>query len=201
MAVIGAVPIKPFASSKQRLAGALPPLARSVASKEMAHRTLQCLDLVGADPLVVAADEEVAAWAAEQGWEATVDHGDLNTAAATAVKESVVRGGPWLIVHADLPLLEPSTLIPAMRVLLDQGSVISPSRDGGTTLIGSSLPSFSFAYGPGSFHAHLQRMQPQSPLVLVDIRLGIDLDDPSDLTFAATRVGWVAQLLDTLQEP
>jgi 2-phospho-L-lactate guanylyltransferase len=201
MAVIGAVPIKPFASSKQRLAGALPPLARSVASKEMAHRTLQCLDLVGADPLVMAADEEVAAWAAERGWKALVDSGDLNTAAAAAVKVSVAQGMPWLIVHADLPLLEPSTLIPAIRILLDGGSVISPSRDGGTTLIGSSLPSFRFAYGPGSFHAHLQKMQPESPMVLVDVRLGIDLDDPSDLRFAATRVGWLAQLLDTLHQP
>lgn len=199
MAVMGAVPIKPFASAKHRLAGTLPPAARAAISKEMAHRTLQCLALAGADPLVLAADDEVADWAGEQGWTAFLDRGgDLNGAAHAAVERASVQDVPWMIVHADLPLLEPATLTPAIRTLLSRGSVISPSRDGGTTLLGARVHSFRFAYGPASFQTHLARMRSMDPSVVVDVRLAIDLDDPSDLAFAANRVGWLAQLLDTL---
>lgn len=200
MAVIGAVPVKPFAAAKQRLAESLPASVRQLASMEMAHRTLQCLDLVGANPIVIAADNDVAAWATESGWEVLVDQGDLNSAGRAAVGKAVAEYKPWLILHADLPLLEPSALTPAIRILLNGGSVIAPSRDGGTTLIGSSASRFDFAYGPASFHAHLRSIQAHHPAVLVDLRLAIDLDDPTDLSFAAARVGWLTQLLDTLHD-
>jgi 2-phospho-L-lactate guanylyltransferase len=200
MTVIGAVPIKPFGSSKQRLAAALPLPGRIAVSKEMAYRTLQCLSVAGAQPLVLAANKEVAAWATAKGWDVLVEEGDLNSAAEAAVKRTSVGGDPWMIVHADLPLLEPHAITPAIRELDARGSVICPSQDGGTTVIGSGQMSFRFAYGPSSFHVHLQRLTPLNPLVLVDSRLAIDLDDPSDLEFFATRVGWLAQLLDTLPQ-
>lgn len=198
MTVMGAVPVKPFASSKQRLAESLPARARETISMEMAQRTMQCLDSVGSDPIVIAADEEVATWAVERGWQVVVDRGDLNSAGHTAIEKAASVGKPWLMLHADLPLLSPAALTRAVRILGDGGSVISPSRDGGTSLIGSSARSFSFAYGAASFHAHLQRIQSLDPVVLVDVRLAIDLDDFSDLSFAAARVGWLAELLDTL---
>lgn len=197
--MIAAIPVKPFAAAKQRLASVLPPDAREVISREMAQRTLHCVALAGADPVVLAADDEVEDWAGENGWAALLDRGsDLNRAAQAAVEMASAHEVPWLIVHADLPLLEPATLIPAIRALSNGVPVISPSRDGGTTLIGAASHSFRFSYGSSSFQRHLHEMRTDNPVVLVDARLAIDLDDPSDLAFAASRVGWLAQLLDTL---
>ena len=77
--------------------------------------------------------------------------------------------------------------------------MIAPSRDGGTPAIGASLRTFDFAYGPSSFRRHMRRLAPSDPKVMVDPRLAIDLDDPSDLVVVRQRVPWMATILDSLE--
>ena len=197
MPIVAGVPVKSFAAAKMRLAAAIAADARIALSQEMATRTCALLAKAGARPLVLAADSEVAEWAKALAHEVVLDErSDLNQAAATAV--AAASGQPWLLLHADLPLLDSEILTELLAVVASGRSVIAPSRDGGTPAIGAVLTTFHFGYGSSSFHGHLRRLAPTDPRVLVDPRLAIDLDDPSDLEVVRRRVPWIATILDSL---
>ena len=197
MPIVAGVPVKSFSAAKMRLAAAIAPDARIALSQEMARRTCALLAEAGARPLVLAADTEVARWAQALAHEVVLDEGsDLNQAAATAI--TVASGQPWLLLHADLPLLDSAVLATLLAAVEDGQSVIAPSRDGGTPAIGASVTPFNFGYGPSSFHRHLRRLAPTDPKVLIDPRLAIDLDEPSDLEVVRRRVPWMATILDSL---
>lgn len=197
--VLGAVPIKPFAAAKQRLGAVLSPDLRTSISKELAKRTLRSMRLAGAAPVVLAADDEVAQWGSDSGFEVILDQGsDLDTAAGEAVAEAGRRGMSWLIIHVDLPLLSPELLRPVVAEIARGGAVIAPSADGGNPLLGSDRALFPFAYGPGSFQRHLRLLADTDPLVLVDPGLAVDLDSPGDLTALRRKVPWLAEMTDTL---
>jgi 2-phospho-L-lactate guanylyltransferase len=197
MPIVAGVPVKSFSAAKMRLAAAIAPDARIALSQEMARRTCALLAEAGARPLVLAADTEVARWAKALAHEVVLDeNSDLNQTAATAV--TVASGQPWLLLHADLPLLDSEVLATLLAAVEDGQSVIAPSRDGGTPAIGSSVTTFDFGYGPSSFHRHLRRLAPTDPKVLIDARLAIDLDEPSDLAVVRRGVPWIATILDSL---
>jgi 2-phospho-L-lactate guanylyltransferase len=197
MPIVAGVPVKSFSAAKMRLAAAIAPDARIALSQEMARRTCALLAEARARPLVLAADTEVARWAQALAHEVVLDEGsDLNQAAATAI--TVASGQPWLLLHADLPLLDSEVLATLLAAVEDGQSVIAPSRDGGTPAIASSVTTFDFGYGPSSFHRHLRRLAPTHPKVLIDPRLAIDLDEPSDLEVVRRRVPWMATILDSL---
>ncbi|HUP15468.1 MAG TPA: 2-phospho-L-lactate guanylyltransferase [Acidimicrobiia bacterium] len=197
MPIVAGIPVKSFSAAKMRLAAAIAPEARIALSQEMARRTCTLLAEAGARPLVLAADTEVARWAKALAHEVVLDEGsDLNQAAAAAVR--VASGRPWLLLHADLPLLDSEVLARLLAAVDDGQSVIAPSRDGGTPAIGASATAFEFSYGPSSFHRHLRLLAPSHPMVVVDPRLVIDLDEPSDLEVARRRVPWIATVLDSL---
>jgi 2-phospho-L-lactate guanylyltransferase len=197
MPIVAGVPVKSFSAAKMRLAAAIAPDARIALSQGMATRTCALLAEAGARPLVLAADTEVARWAKGLAHEVVLDeNSDLNQAAAAAI--TVASGQPWLLLHADLPLLDSEVLAALLAAVEDGQSVIAPSRDGGTPAIGASVTTFDFGYGPSSFHRHLRRLAPTDPKVLVDPRLAIDLDEPSDLAVVRRRVPWMASILDSL---
>lgn len=191
MPVLAAIPVKRFYVAKRRLASVLPAKARSRLGQDLACRTLEAVSKAGVEVLALAADTEVASWAREQGWEAMVDSGGgLNGAAGAAAARATAGGRAWLIVHADLPLLQPGDVSAAVEVLENGGSPIAPSSDGGTSLIGGT-GEFEFSYGPASFHRHLARLI--KPRVVVRLALSLDLDDSSDYRAAARTVdgGWL----------
>ena len=197
MSILAGVPVKSFAAAKNRLSTALPPQARVAISQEMARRTCLLLDEAGAQPLVLAADEFVAAWATDLGLDVSLEKGsDLNEAAEAAVARA--SGQPWLLIHADLPMLDRQILVSLVAAVAAGHTVIAPSRDGGTPVIGGSLASLAFSYGPSSYHRHLHRLASSNPTVVVDGRLAIDLDDPTDLKAVRERVPWIAEILDSL---
>jgi 2-phospho-L-lactate guanylyltransferase len=197
MQILAGVPVKSFSIAKNRLASAIAPEARIAISQEMARRTCLLLAEAGMRPLVLAADVEVAKWAEGLAVEVLVDRNlSLDQAAGSAV--SAAAGQPWLLIHADLPLLD-SDVLSGLIPILDAGnSVIAPSRDGGTPVIGASLRTFAFGYGPSSYQRHLRLLAPAFPRVVIDPRLAIDLDDPSDLEAVRPRVPWLATVLDSL---
>jgi 2-phospho-L-lactate guanylyltransferase len=196
---VAGVPVKSFSAAKKRLAAAIVPEARIALSQEMARRTCSLLAEVGTRPLVLAADTEVARWAKALALEVVLDQGsDLNQAAAAVV--AMASGQPWLLLHADLPLLDSEVLAPLLATIEAGGSAIAPSRDGGTPAIGASTAAFDFSYGPSSFHRHLRRLASSDPTVMVDPRLAIDLDEPSDLEAVRRRVPWIATILDSLDQ-
>lgn len=184
MSVLVGVPVKRFFVAKRRLAAVLDPASRSRLGRDLAAHTLETIAEAGGDPLVLAADDEVAAWAKQAGWATVVDQGTgLDDAATRAVDMAGAERRSWLVAHADLPLLTAADIGAALSALENRGEVIAPSNDGGTSLVGAGRP-FRFAYGSASFHRHLPRLR--DPIVLVRLGLALDLDDASDLDAART---------------
>jgi 2-phospho-L-lactate guanylyltransferase len=189
-----AIPVKPFGVAKRRLSPVLDAKRRSVLGREVAARTVAAARATGVPVAVVTADAGVEGWARSQGADVITDPGlGLSAAARAAVAAAGSR--PWIILHADLPLIAPSDLAPVIAGLEDARSIIAPSYDGGTSVL-AGFGAFRFRYGPASFRRHLALARP-SPTVVVRAGLAIDLDGPSDLATASRhpRGVWLADFL------
>lgn len=183
--VLVAIPVKPFGIAKARLSPVLDsPSRRTLGQSVLAH-TIEAVRAAGAEPAVVTGDQGVAGWSAERGVETIAERGSgLDGAARSAVQTARERRLPWLILHADLPLLSPDDLQPVLEGLRAGRTVIAPSRDRGTNALGSGLDDFPFSYGPDSFGRHqtaAARLSGEAPLVVVQVALALDLDGPDDL--------------------
>ena len=188
----GIVPIKPFRAAKSRLAAELSPGAREAIARMLARQTVTALAEAEVETIVIAADEEVARWAAELGVDSVSDHGaPLNE----AVRIALDPVHHWLVLHADLPMIDQSAI---RAVVDDDRPALAPSPDGGTPLLFWRGDSFRFEYGPQSFSRHLRTLAPHHPRVLVDPRLGFDLDLPRHLGPAARANPELRELLSTL---
>ncbi len=134
---------------------------------------------------MVSGDGEIAGLARECGAEVILETGPargLDAAAGAVV--AAAHGAPWLVCHADLPLIDVADLSACLDVVRRGRTVLAPSFDGGTNLLGGTGP-FQFSYGPGSFHRHLTRAV--DPEIVIRIGLTWDLDRAVDLK-AMTRL-------------
>ncbi len=189
-----AIPVKAFGVAKARLAPRVSAPARRVLGQAMAARTARMFAEAGAEPVILAADARVAGWARTTGFEVLAQRRPGLNGAALDLVESAA--GPWMMVHADLPLITSDDA----RIVLDAleaGPVISPARDGGTNVLGARHPGMDFAYGPGSFHHHLRNLSDhvERPTVIVRIGLALDLDTPEDLVYAIEASPWLRDLI------
>jgi len=180
------VPIRSF-TGLRRLSGVLDARERASLMQRMATRTVLAARRAGLPLLVVSNDATVASWSASYGL-ATIpepDGGGLNGAAVAGVRAAA---GPWMILHADLPAIDPED-VRTGAVLVERGYVLAPSHDGGTSLIGGTGSDFLFQYGPGSFRRHLAAIR-GAAAILVRPGLALDLDKPRDLE-ALRRLGYL----------
>lgn len=153
------------------------------------------------DVTILSADDEVGTWTRKNGWKLrTARAGTLDGAASSFAMTQHGEGRPWTVLHADLPLVGPGDLALVRSRLQAGRAVISPSADGGTSLVGTPGDLVLFAYGPGSFRRHLHNMRVLDPEVIASPHLACDLDLPDDLFAAATRPegAWLRTLLGTL---
>jgi len=192
-AMYAVIPLKGFNIAKERLATVLDRTRRSSLVRAAADRVALACAAGGFDLVVVTGDESVAAWASDRSARVIADPSQGLDAACQA---GIAAGHePWIIVHVDLPLLDATTMNSTLTALGAGRSVIAPSRDGGTNLLGSS-GGFRFSYGPASFHRHLAALT--GPFeVITKIETIVELDTPSDLEAAATLPGgaWLAPFL------
>lgn len=177
MTATALVPIRSFAGLS-RLAEALPVDRRATLMLRLAGRTTEALRGAGLDVVVVTGDASVREWASQQGFRVVDEPDPPGLDAAAAAGLDTVRG-PWMVVHADLPLIMGEDVAAAQRALASETHVLAPSHDGGTSLIGGSSPTFPFAYGVGSFRRHLAAVPDAA--VLIRPGLALDLDRVSDL--------------------
>ena len=120
MTVLGGVPIKPFRSAKNRLAKDLTIPQRRLLAEHLGQSTLNAVDEAGAEPMVLAADEEVSVWAKRLGYRALLDPGsDLNSAARAAADLASKEDRPWLLIHGDLDTRVPFEQSTLMRSALE----------------------------------------------------------------------------------
>jgi len=193
--VVVGIPVKSFDVGKGRLSGALRAADRRRLVKGLAERVLFAAS-DEAVRLVVAGDEQVARWAVGHGAEAVLDPGTgLDAAADRVVRWAARVGAGWIVCHADLPLVTPADLVPAIAAVAASRDVIAPSKDGGTSLVGSTRSPFPFSYGDESYARH--RALLDDPLVLTTPGLTFDVDDPDDLVAAARLPAgaWLTEIL------
>ena len=179
------VPVKAFASAKERLAPSLDPRGRAELSRLMAARVLHA-----ASPLPVAVvcdDAEVAAWAAELGAVVLPEPGrGLNGAVEAGVRRLAEAGArEVLVAHADLPHAHGLERLAGF----DGITLVPDRRDDGTNVVcvPATAP-FRFRYGGGSFERHCDEAE-RSGLrwrVVRDPELSWDVDEPSDIPAGLT---------------
>jgi len=127
--------------------------------------------------VVVSAAPEIARWSATVGAESWSDPGGGLSACSRAATDRL-DGSPWLVLHADLPLVDARALNTVVEASVS-GTVLVPSHDGGTNVIASS-GGFPFAYGPGSFHRHFAAVPDAT--IISSPELSIDIDTPLQLS-------------------
>lgn len=173
------VPIRSF-DGLTRLAGRVSPEDRRVLIQVLASRVVDAARHGGFTPIVVTADDTVRGWASDQHTETIAEPipGGLSQAATAAIR-TINGAGPWVVVHADLPVVTAADFAFA-RVALDRGTVLAPSHDGGTSLVGGTGHLFPFHYGPASFRRHLAAVRGRAT-VIVRPGFALDLDREQDL--------------------
>lgn len=194
MPAVAIIPVKSFAVGKQRLAGALDPGRRAALARGLADHVATTVSDAGTMPLIVTADARVAEWATRAGFPSVADPGvGLDAAASAGVAWADQAGSHWLVLHADLPLIGAEDIAALSRAMED-GPVIAPSSDGGTSAIGTRGHR-DFSFGPASFHRHL-KMLPDARIVTRPGLL-LDVDSRSDLEAAmSTPEGsWIRDLI------
>ena len=202
--MIAAIPIKPFGVAKARLAPVLGTAARSRLGRAVAARTAVLAVDAGADVVIVAADDGVTAWAKAHDFRVIREipelGGGLNGAARSAARHAALLELPWMIVHADLPVVTRRDLQLVFNAARTS-PVIVPSYDGGTNIIAATDAEFPFSYGAGSFHRHLAKMP--GATVVATPRLSLDLDTPRDLERARSLPAgsWLEPVLGTVSDP
>jgi 2-phospho-L-lactate/phosphoenolpyruvate guanylyltransferase len=174
------VPVKAFDRAKVRLAPALDPVARAALARTMAGVVL---DAAGRLPAAVVCDDpEVRAWVEARGTRVIWTPGlGLDGAVEAGVARLAAEGVERVVVaHGDLPLATELGWVADF-----DGVTLVPDRrfDGTNVACVPATVGFRFSYGPGSFGRHrteAARLGLVSRLV-VDPRLGWDVDLPSDL--------------------
>lgn len=154
-----------------RLSDSLSLEQRHRLSLTLASGVLAAVTSVGLRAIVITPADDVAMWAVEHDATVCADPGKgLSEAAHAGV--SMVGDAPWLVIHADLPLVTPAA-IAVLAETCESSTVIVPSHDGGTAVIGSRGP-FTFSYGVGSFQHHYASAPDAT--VIVSPELGVDID-------------------------
>jgi 2-phospho-L-lactate guanylyltransferase len=179
---IALIPIKDF-TGMTRLASILPTDERTDLSRSLASLALTALSDTDMAPAILTSDGAVEAWAAEQGVRAVEDGGGgLSASVTSAIAEH--GSGEWLVMHADLPLVNADALRRFAVAARARGHAIAPSVDGGTNVIAGTGP-FRFSYGPASFHRHFSTMP--GATVITDPALVIEIDTEMHLRSVRSR--------------
>ncbi|NBT27001.1 MAG: hypothetical protein EBT09_10690 [Actinobacteria bacterium] len=154
------VPLKGFATAKDRLSGALSPAEREALALRLATRVLTVARTIAdADVIVVSDDERLLEWSSTLGAIGVRQSSvGLNGAVSDARDEATRRGF----------------------------TLVADRHQDGTNVL--ALPigiEFDTHYGRGSFRAHLDEAARRGIAVsiVVDARLALDVDEPADLDF------------------
>lgn len=180
------IPLRSLTEGKLRLASAYDAAARARLIDSMANTVLAAAHTL--DALVVHDSSVVDTWARERGAMAFQPSAPGLNLAVTEAREHLRDNGyeRVIVAHADLPLADD-----LRRMDLGSGISIVPDRHGDGTNV-MCLPTglnFTFAYGPGSFAAHLSiaRDLGIEPVVLHDDAFSWDVDNPDDVTDSMLR--------------
>ena len=176
MSVFAVVPVKDLWGTKSRLKPALDGAARAGLTVYMMGRVISALREAHVEELCVVSPDRIVLGEAEKrgAFPLMQESRGLNPALEEGRRWAMDRGASSLLVlPADLPLLE----APDVRAVLESAveapsAVISPdgARAGTNALLLRPPDALPFAFGPGSYEAHLHAARDRSLDVLVSER-------------------------------
>ena len=188
MSTLAILPVKSFASAKQRLAGSLGAEARRPLAEAMFTDVLDSLrSVAGLDEVVVVtADRAARAVASERGVRVLHDTAEAGQSEATliGIRHALAEGHERVVlVPGDTPLLHPGELA---SLIADAPAVaIVPDRHGtGTNALVLSPPdAIEPSFGPDSLARHVAAAERAGVAHRVErVRtLALDVDTPGDL--------------------
>jgi 2-phospho-L-lactate guanylyltransferase len=174
------VPLKTAGDRKTRLSDRLSAEERAALSQHMFAHVVEVLEThPRIASIAVLSDQRPEQWTG--AWildEARGLNAELEAARVRAGETGL------LILHADLPLLEPADIDALIGAAEAQGVAIAPDRHGSGTNALALLPGapIAFRFGPDSFRLH--RAQAPDSMVVERQGLALDLDTPGDLAAA-----------------
>ena len=182
------VPVKDLRGTKSRLAPILDPGARAGLTVYMMGRVVAAIRSAGVeDVCVVSPDRIVLNEAQRRGASPLIQQSrGLNPALEEGRRRAIDLGAAMLLVlPADLPLLEQDDVRAVLQAAEGRSVVISPdgARSGTNALLIQPPDALPFAFGPGSFEAHLEAARERGLDFKVCERshLAFDLDTAGDL--------------------
>jgi 2-phospho-L-lactate/phosphoenolpyruvate guanylyltransferase len=187
MTIWAAIPVKPLAEGKSRLANALDLNARIRLNAKLFQHTLATVSMVFPPEfiIVVTRDSTLRDIANARGMRTIAEQGnELNAALFEAASLPPPTDG-LLAISTDLPTLTPEDLF-AMLTESESPVAIAPDRAGKGTNALLTIPAACIPYhfGPGSFSAHLAAAAERNIVARIITRPGLafDLDTESDLS-------------------
>lgn len=182
------VPAKPFSEAKSRLGPIVSPEERRAVARRLLERTVGVLvEVGGLDRVaVVSRDREALQVARDLGAVALAEQGNGLNPALTHAAEQAVDGGATrvLVLHSDLPMLTKGDVEALVAAGETSDVVIAHDRHlVGTNALMTPPGAFPYAFGQGSYSAHLElaRLAGFKPAVVARPGLAFDVDYPGDL--------------------
>jgi 2-phospho-L-lactate guanylyltransferase len=191
MNLLVAVPVKDLVNAKQRLIRALTADDRRALARAMLEDVLGALAAVASGSIfIVTADPEVMDLARRHGAACLVESANRGHTEAVAFAQARARecgAQRFLTIPGDVPCVTEEEVAAVLGSLEgDRGVAFVPSESGfGTNAAFLSPPDLMpLKFGEPSFDHHLiaARQRGLSPVVLRLPGLGLDIDDPEDLT-------------------
>jgi len=187
--VIAVVPVKDLWGTKSRLKPILDPGARAGLTIYMMGRVISALRETDVDEVCVVSPDRIVLDEAEKRGASPLaqESRGLNPALEEGRRRAMDRrASSLLVLPADLPLLEAQDVRAVLESGVDAPSVvISPdgARAGTNALLLHPPDALPFAFGPGSYQAHLHAARERGLDVRVCERphLAFDLDTVEDL--------------------
>jgi 2-phospho-L-lactate guanylyltransferase len=192
------VPVKDFASAKQRTAGVLSAAERAQLAEAMARDVLTALsECPGKPPVsVVTGDPTAAALAQAFGFAVIHDaeNAGESEAIVMATAECERRGSEWtLVLPADIPLVTSGEIDAVLRAMRPRGVVIVPSWEerGSNAVLRRPASLIPLRFGNDSFLPHLRAIEAAAAdcVVLRFPGIALDIDTPADLAALLARPG------------
>lgn len=184
------VPVRSFDGAKRRLASLLSVGERAMLARAMLSDVLDAATAaVGQQSVaVVTSADDVADQARRAGVGVIDDEGVRGTNAAVKVgfaRIAVRHRGPVLALSSDIPGVIPSDIVALISAAGRSRVALAPAcDDGGTNALACDVVGrIPLCFGPNSFARHIAAANAADirPAVLLNQRLGLDLDEPHHL--------------------
>jgi 2-phospho-L-lactate guanylyltransferase len=188
------LPVKSFASAKQRLAGLLGAEARRALARAMFSDVLGSLRRVpGLDVVVVTADCEASTAASDRGVRVLADTAEAGQSAAAliGIRHALAEGHERVVlVPGDTPLLQPGHLAGLIADAPTVAIVPDRHRTGTNALLLSPPDAIEPSFGPHSLARHVTAAERAGVAHRVEeVRaLALDVDTPEDLAELAAEL-------------